>query len=67
MERVTFKGKDSTQYLKVQIAFLFVILENNNNTESFMKVFVDEDGNKTVNPNFKTEVEAFAGKGFLDA
>jgi hypothetical protein len=44
-----------------------VILENNNNTKSFMKVFVDEDGNKTVNPNFKTEVEAFAGKGFLDA
>jgi hypothetical protein len=41
--------------------------ENNNNTKSFMKILVDEDGNETVNPNFKTEVEAFAGKGFLDA
>jgi hypothetical protein len=66
MEKITFKGKEYGLY-KGSNSISICDIENNNNTESFMKVFVDEDGNKTVNPNFKTEVEAFAGKGFLDA
>jgi len=42
--------------------------ENNNNTKAFTKVFKDDEtGEQTVNPNFKTEVEEFAGEGFLEA
>lgn len=39
--------------------------ENGNMTKAFQKVIVDEEGEVIgENPNFKEEVEAFAGKGF---
>lgn len=48
--------------------YISIIDESNNNmTKSFQKVLVDDDGQVIgENPNFKAEVEAFAGEGFLD-
>ena len=41
--------------------------KNDNNTVSFAKVLINDAEVEYVNPDFKKEVEAFAGKGFLEA
>jgi hypothetical protein len=64
MEKITFKGKEYGLY-KLPNSISICDIENENLTRAFMKVIVDETGEQTVNPNFKTEVEEFAGKGFL--
>lgn len=37
--------------------------ENNNNTKAFSLINIDEEGNETINENFASEVDAFAGEG----